>query len=35
MFDQIKQFLKQHHISHAQLKAILTHESNARSDVEL
>jgi hypothetical protein len=35
MFDQIKQFLKQHHISHAQLKAILTHESNARSDVEI
>ena len=35
MFDQIKQFLEKHHISHAQLQAILAHEPDALSDIGL
>lgn len=35
MFDQIKRFLEQHHVKHAQLQAILAHEPDTRNDVEL
>jgi hypothetical protein len=35
MFSQIKQFLEQHHVSRAQLQAILAHQPDTRDDVTL